>query len=125
MARHGNPFYGININEIARICQVDITTARRWKRGASYPPKSALLLILGDLGAFDPAWRGWRVYDGTLVSPEGWVITQGDVLSSPLLRQQLAAFKSELRRMRAAQDSIHNQPLPSEWPEWIKDLQAG
>lgn len=45
----------------------------------------------------------------------------GDVISSPLLRQQLAAFKTELKRLRAAaaEDSIQEQPLPSVWPEWV------
>src|ERR1700731_2529037 len=101
MANASDTFYGITINEIARICQVDLTTARRWKRGARCPPKSALLLILGDLGCFDAAWRGWRIHKGVLISPEGWEITMGDVISSPLLRQQLAAFKTELKRLRA------------------------
>ena len=59
-----------------------------------------------------------------LVSPEGWEISQGDVISSPLLRQQLAAFKTELKRLRTAADSIQDQPLPSEFPEWIKEMTA-
>jgi hypothetical protein len=87
----------------------------------------ARVLIQGDLGAFDLEWRGWRVYRATLVSPEGWEITKGDVLSSPLLRQQLAAFKTELRRLRAAAAAevmIPDQPLPSEWPEWVSEVQA-
>lgn len=124
MAKTYDPLYGITIKEIARICHVDLTTARRWKRGARCPPKSALLLIGGDLGCFDAAWKGWRVHGGNLISPEGWEITLGDVISSPLLRQQLAAFKSELRRLRAAADLIQDQPLPSDWPEWIGEMSA-
>lgn len=82
---------------------------------------SALLLLAADLGCFDLAWRGWRVCRANLISPEGWEITMGDVISSPLLRQQLAAFKTELKRLRAAaaEDSIQEQPLPSVWPEWV------
>jgi Phage protein len=79
-------------------------------------------LISGDLGCFDAKWRGWRLYKGVLVSPEGWEISQGDVISSPLLRQQLAAFKTELKRLRTAADSIQDQPLPSEFPEWIREV---
>jgi hypothetical protein len=104
---------------------VDLTTARRWKRGARCPPKSALLLILGDLGCFDAAWTGWRLSGGNLISPEGWEITVGDVISSPILRQQLAAFKSELKRLREAVVLTHEQPVPSEWPEWIQELGVG
>jgi Phage protein len=124
MAHRENPFYGITINEIARVCQVDLTTARRWKRGARCPPKSAVLLILGDLGCFDPAWKGWRIYKGVLISPEGWEISKGDVISSPLLRQQLAAYKTELRRLKEPAVSIPDQPLPTEWPEWIKEVES-
>jgi hypothetical protein len=127
MAQRENHFYGFPIKEIARICHVDITTARRWKRGARCPPESALLLIRGDLGCFDTAWKGWRLYKGNLISPEGWEITRGDVISSPLLRQQLAAFKTELRRLRAAADAAdltHEQPIPTAWPEWIFEVRA-
>jgi len=124
MARPENPLYGISIKEIARICHVDLTTARRWKRKADCP-MMARVLILGDLGCFDPRWKGWRLYKGNLISPEGWEITKGDVISSPLLRQQLAAFKTELRRLKETAVSIPDQPLPAEWPDWVRELEAG
>src|ERR1700678_3964964 len=94
--------YGIPISELCRICGVSEKTARRWKDGSTCPPESALILLRSDLGCFDAAWKGWRIYKGVLVSPEGWEITKGDVISSPLLRQQLAAFKTELKRLREA-----------------------
>lgn len=124
MAPRPPEIYGIPISELARICQVSIKTATRWKDGTTCPPKTALLLLAADLGCFDPAWHGWRIYKGTLVSPEGWEITKGDVISSPLLRQQLAAFKTELKRLREAADSIQEQPLPAEWPEWIQEMRG-
>jgi uncharacterized protein DUF3653 len=82
------------------------------------------MLLCGDLGAFDPAWKGWMTYKGCLISPEGWEITKGDVISSPLLRQQLAAFKTELRRLKEAAFTIHEQPVPSVWPEWVFEVRA-
>jgi hypothetical protein len=84
----------------------------------------AIILIQADLGCFDPAWAGWRIYKSDLISPEGWGITKGDVISSPILRQQLAAFKSELARFRAVADSIQDQPLPAEFPDWVFERQA-
>jgi hypothetical protein len=60
-----------------------------------------------------------------LISPEGWEITRGDVISSPLLRQQLAAFKTELRRLKEQAVSIQDQPLPGAWPEWVFDELTG
>jgi uncharacterized protein DUF3653 len=116
--------YGIPISELARICKVSLRTAARWKAASTCPPKTALLLLAADLGCFDPEWSGWRVHKGALISPEGWEITKGDVISSPILRQQLAAFKTELKRLREAADSIHEQPLPADWPEWISEVRA-
>lgn len=115
---------GINVKELARICHVSLKTAGRWKDGSTCPPESALLLLAADLGCFDAAWKGWRARRGKLISPEGWEITLGDVISAPLLRQQLAAFKSELKRLRAAADTIQDQPLPADWPEWVAEMRA-
>jgi Phage protein len=112
-----NPFFGININLIARVCRVDVTTARRWKSGARCPPESAVLLIRGDLGAFDPSWAGWVCRRGLLISPEGWEITVGDVLSIPLMRHQVAAWRTEVRLMKEAV-AKQEQPAPDAWPEW-------
>lgn len=119
MARGENPFYGISIKEIASICHVDLTTARRWKRGARCPPKSALLLICGDLIAFDYEWRGWRARGGKLISPEGWEITVGDVLALPLMRQQLAAYQTELRGIHERVLLMQEQPAPDAWSEEV------
>jgi hypothetical protein len=118
---------GININEVARICRVSVKTATRWKDGTTCPPETALMILAADLGCFDAAWKGWRLYQGNLISPEGWEITKGDVISSPLLRQQLAAFKTELKRLREADviQVIPDQPLPADFPEWIKELEVG
>lgn len=116
---------GFNVNELARICRVSLKTAGRWKSGTTCPPETALMLLSADLGFFDPAWKGWSVHGGNLVSPEGWEITRGDVISSPLLRQQLAAFKTELRRLKEQAVSIQDQPLPAEFPEWIQELEVG
>ena len=107
--------YGIPIKEIARICQVDLATARRWKRGASCPPKSALFLLSGDLGFFDPLWAGWIIRAGELVSPENWTISRNDVLAVPLMRSQLAIYQSENRCLRGLAESFaEDQPKPGE-----------
>lgn len=111
--------YGIPISDLARICQVSLKTARRWKLGSTCPPKSALLLLLGDLGCLDDQWAGWRVRAGTLFSPEGWEITVSDVLATPLMRQQLAAYKSELRQIKENLEKLSEQPAPEVWPEWV------
>ena len=119
MTHTSHPVYGITIKEIARICGVDLTTARRWKRGARCPPKSALLLIQADLGCFDAKWSGWCVRGGFLIAPNGWEIGFGEVLAIPVLRQQLACYEVELRQLKEAVLLMQEQPLPTEVPEWL------
>ena len=70
------------------------------------------MILGGDLGCFDPAWRGWLLRDGKLVSPEGWEATPGDVLSLPLLRAQLASHQAEKRAILA----MDEQPEPGSLP---------
>ena len=112
--------YRWNINEIATFCQVDMTTARRWKRGAICPPYTALCLLSRDLGIFDPAWCGWLLKDGSLWSPEGWEIRRGDVLASRLHEAQLAAWRHEVQKMKillanAEAARLEEQPRPEDW----------
>jgi hypothetical protein len=60
---------GLSAEVIARITGVDITTARRWKRGQPLPETARRLLQIitkGDLGEIDAAWRGWSIRDGEL-----------------------------------------------------------
>jgi len=106
--------YGIPAEVIARLCRVDVATARRWKRGATRIPEAAKMILTGDLGAFDPAFRGWKMRDGKLISPEGWEATAGDVLSIPLLRAQISAYQAKQRMTEA----IEEQPLPGTAPNF-------
>lgn len=107
-----NECYGIPAEVIARICKVDIKTARRWKNGTNRMPETAKMVLVADLGAFSPAFAGWTLRGGNLVSPEGWMATPGDILSVPLLRAQVAAYQARER----AQNAIEEQPLPGELP---------
>jgi hypothetical protein len=120
MAQRSPELYGIPINEIARICRVSVKTATRWKNGTTCPPKSACLLLTGDLGCLDPAWEGWRVNKGILYSREGWEITKNDVLAMPLIRAQLEAYKAAERQVL----TMAEQPAPVDWPDWVFNKQA-
>lgn len=115
---------GINVNEVARICHVSLKTAARWKDGTTCPPVSAMMLLGGDLGCFSEEWSGWRLNGQDLVSPEGWRIARGQVMIVPLMRQQLAAYEAELRRVKADIISTQEQPVPEAWPEWVFEMRA-
>jgi hypothetical protein len=107
-----NECYGIRAEEIAWLCKVDIRTARRWKSGKTRMPDTARMILAGDLGCFDPAFRGWMLRDGKLISPEGWEATAGDVLSIPLMRAQISAYQAKERQVLA----MDEQPLPGTMP---------
>lgn len=106
--------YGIPAEVIAERCGVDVSTARRWKSGATRIPRTAELVLEADLGAFARAWRGWHIDGDELVSPEGWRIKCGEVLAVPLMRQQIATYQAELRKEQV--DSFEEQPSPDSWP---------
>jgi hypothetical protein len=111
---------GISIKEIAKLCQVSVRTARRWKQGTMCPPETALMVLRGDLGLFDPEWRGWTLRHGCLISPEGWEMRASDVLASRLHEAQLSAWRIENRRLqfeleRALSMHLDDQPTPDSW----------
>lgn len=112
------------VKHIAATCSVDLTTARRWKRGAQRPPPWAFPLLMGDLGFFDPEWKGWRLIKGQLVSPEDWRISLGEVLAQRLVAAQIAAYQTENRRLKAELaeakvQQLEEQPNPDELGEVI------
>ena len=104
--------YGIPAETIALLCKVNVRTARRWKSGERRMPKTARMILAGDLGAFDSAWRGWAFRDGKLISPEGWEASPGDVMSISLMRAQISAYQAKERQFQA----IEEQPLPGTVP---------
>jgi len=107
-----NELYGIPAETIAALCKVNVRTARRWKSGERKMPETARMILAGDLGAFDPAWRGWAFRDGKLISPDGWKASPGEIQSLPYLRAQVSAYQAKERQMQA----MDEQPLPSALP---------
>lgn len=88
--------YGWSVNDLVRICQVDISTARRWKRGAFCPPKTALMMLARDLGCFSDYWHGWTINGEDIVSPEGWTINRNHALTVPLMHGQISALRQKI-----------------------------
>lgn len=122
-ARVQNAFSGISAEQIARICQVDVATARRWKSGRTRIPYSAQALVLGDLGAFGKHWDGWRIAGDTLYSPDNWQINRNHALSVPLQEALLKARDARIQELEAEVEylrSVHalqDQPDPQDSPE--------
>lgn len=85
--------------------QLDVhrTTILRWRSGQIKIPgrqHQAIRELLGHLPGTDGKWEGWRFWQGKLNSPGGDQFDPGQVLSLILLRQQLAAQRHEIDRLR-------------------------
>jgi hypothetical protein len=94
--------YGIPAGELAKVCGVDLSTARRWKRAGRIPGRYHQLLALAqghDLGALAPAWAGWTLRGETLWTPENQPVRPGDVRAMPYQEQRISALQSQLRRL--------------------------
>lgn len=116
MRRVPAELYGISVSVLAAVCHVDLATARRWKRGATCPPKTALMILARDLGCFSSEWRGWTVNGEDLVSPEGWCVNRNDALIVPLLQGQIAALRAKVAELEATSETLEEQPAPGEIP---------
>jgi hypothetical protein len=104
----------ITAESLATLTGAHITTARRWKRARRAPRWLETLVrtvVEGWLCAIAPAWRGWRVVDGILYSPEGWSFTPGEVRALPLLRMQLRTLQVR-ERLPAQGDWISGRIEP-------------
>jgi len=79
------------------------------------------MILLEDLGCFDPAWKGWRIRDGQLISPEGWTVSPGNVLALPLMRAQIACYQRDQRIAKAVVDALEEQPEPGAVPKLLSN----
>jgi hypothetical protein len=121
----------VSIRDLVELCGVDITTARRWRKGSNLPPPYVLKYvnakITRDLSFLDPAWKGWMLAHGKLESPEGWQMTMGDVMLSRLRDAQIRSYQGRLDDLRAKLKKaeamlsqartfrMEEQPTPDEW----------
>lgn len=108
--------FNFSEEEIARLCGVSVATARRWRRGVTQPSQSARMILAADLGCFDPAWRGWTIRRGKLISREGWEATPGEVLAIPLMHGKISAYQAWARAVHA----IDEQPPPGDIPTIVE-----
>ena len=117
MDKPPSELYGLSSSYLAQLCQVDLSTARRWKRGAICPPKTALMIVRRDLGCFSDYWSGWTINGEDLVSPYGWTVNRNDALVVPLMHSQIAALRAKVADLEASEhDGLEEQPEPGELP---------
>lgn len=67
--------FGLTRAELRALLEVPEATLSRWLAGRAEPPAHVVAFLRvvarGELAALDPAWEGWRLEAGALVSPWG------------------------------------------------------
>jgi hypothetical protein len=105
-----HPLVGPSPPDVAALCHVSITTAKRWLSGKTRIPHYARLLLTGDLGAISAGWKGWRVENDAIISPKGWVISRSDLEAAPARMEEITTLREELAAARCK--SLEEQPRP-------------
>ena len=91
----GNALAPIHDAHLVELTGVHPVTVRRWKKLVRLPcwlERLVRVCVHGELADVDPAWRGWRLIAGELVSPEGWTYTPGAVRAGRLWKQRAIAY---------------------------------
>ena len=104
----------LSAEELVRLTGAHISTARRWRQHGTMPPVISRALSLvqnAGLGALHAEWQGWRVTEeGTLVSPEGWDFTPGDLRATRVLQRKgtdpATDFDREREREALAREAV-------------------
>lgn len=74
------------------------------------------------LDRFDEIWKGWTVRGPRLISPEGWTFTPSQVLTIPLMREQIRALQQELTE--AHRRKANYSPRLTQWHTLQAAVQA-
>ncbi len=88
------PFGGYSNEWIAEVCCVSPKTVRDWRFGRKKPSLQALKLfrLHAERRVLDEGFKGWLVNKGTLVDPEGNILTQGQLRSYYLKLSYLSSL---------------------------------
>lgn len=95
-------FASLPAAELARMCGIKPSTARRWRRTGKAPAHIVTLLEFfhyGPLGMISPAWERWSIRNGKLGNSDGHEYTPGEVWVIPILHQRIAALEATIRQL--------------------------
>lgn len=102
--RDARVFAGFSREDAAEFCGVSLRTIGHWETGKARPAWAAFKLLRvyrhGDL--IDPAWGGFAIVRGHLVTPEQHSLAPHDLTWLSLLVRRAAAFSDLLREREAA-----------------------
>lgn len=79
---------GLSIEETAKLCFKSVRTVTDWDNGKPIPPECRRLMKIysgRDLEALHDDWRGWKIKQGELITPNGWTLTPDRIISGNAL----------------------------------------
>jgi hypothetical protein len=91
--------YGLSALLLAQITGVHLDTAKRWKRAGRIPEPHRTIVRLrtqGDLGDITGSWRGFRLAQHELWTPEGTRVSPGEIRAIPYRREELKELQRRL-----------------------------
>ncbi len=83
------------------------------------------MILTGDLGAFDPAFRGWKVRDGKLISPGDWEASAGVSFPFRSCERRLLPTKPSSGRLRQSRTSRCRVPRRTAWRREVSSRSRG
>lgn len=90
--------------QAAKAVGVTLKTYKKYERDPTAAPLAVVrllaILAAGDLGELNPAWKGWNLLQGELVSPENTTFRPGDVRAAGYLNELAKAQRRELLTLR-------------------------
>lgn len=72
------------------------------------------LLYWRELDLLGAEWQGWKLGEGSLISPDGWEVNRNHALSVPLMESYIQALRSQVANLEATRDALEEQPLPED-----------
>lgn len=110
--RETREFTGKSREDVAEFLGVSLRTVGHWETGKARVPYAAFRLLRvalrGDM--LDPAWQGYRIARGRLVTPEGYAFGPGDLAWLSLLVAR-AEFRSLVAIAAKAREQAASKAL--------------
>lgn len=93
--------HGFDKDTLSKLIEVTPRTIQRWESNNN-PPIAVIKLIqmLGkDFSFINDNWKGFRVLDGELVTPEDEFVRAGEIRSINFLKQTISALRQENQKL--------------------------
>lgn len=103
--------HGFDKDTLSKLIEVTPRTIQRWESNNN-PPIAVIKLIqmLGqDFSFIGDNWKGFRVINGELVTPEDEFIRAGEIRSIAFLKQTISALKRENQNLLIRCESMEKQ----------------